>query len=39
MKIGEKKTLEIPAKLAYGEYDPENTQEVPKSQLYDFEKA
>jgi FKBP-type peptidyl-prolyl cis-trans isomerase 2 len=39
MKIGDKKTLKIPAKEAYGERDPKNTQEVPKAQLGEFEKA
>jgi peptidylprolyl isomerase len=39
MKIWDKKTLKIPAKEAYGERDPKNTQEVPKAQLGEFEKA
>lgn len=39
MKIGEKKTLNLAAKDAYGEYDEKNIQEVKKSDLSDFEKA
>jgi peptidylprolyl isomerase len=38
MKIGEKKTLNIAARDAYGEYDPKNLQDVPREQLADFEK-
>lgn len=39
MKIGEKKTLNIKAKDAYGEYDPTRIQETNKSDLKQFEDA
>lgn len=39
MKIGDKKTLTLPAAEAYGEYDESRVQVVPKEQLSDFEAA
>jgi FKBP-type peptidyl-prolyl cis-trans isomerase 2 len=40
MKIGQTKTITIPAKEAYGEWSETNIQEVPLSQLPpgDYEK-
>ena len=35
MKVGEKKTITIPAADAYGEYDPEMVKDVPRSDLPD----
>jgi len=39
MQIGDKKTLTLEAKDAYGEYDENNTQSVPKKELVSFEQA
>ncbi|MDP2090900.1 MAG: peptidylprolyl isomerase [Candidatus Gracilibacteria bacterium] len=39
MKIGDKKTLKLAPKDAYGEYDKNNTQVVPKTQLKSFTDA
>jgi FKBP-type peptidyl-prolyl cis-trans isomerase 2 len=39
MKVWEKKTIKISPQDGYGERDPKNTQEVPKAQLEEFEKA
>lgn len=36
MKVGDKKTVKIEAKDAYGEYDKEKVQVVPKEQLKSF---
>lgn len=39
MKLWEKKTLNIKAKDAYGEYDPSKVQEIKKEELKQFEDA
>jgi FKBP-type peptidyl-prolyl cis-trans isomerase 2 len=39
MKVWEKKTIKISPQDGYGERDPSNTNEVPKSELIDFVKA
>ena len=33
MKVGDQKTVEIPPEEAYGEYDPESTQEAKKDEF------
>lgn len=38
MAVGEKKTVTIPAKDAYGEYNPQAVQTVPVSQVPDADK-
>lgn len=38
MKIGDKKSITLEPREAYGEIDPENKQVIQKSDLYDFEK-
>lgn len=39
MKILDKKTINLEAKDAYGEYDEKNIQEIPKKDLAQFEEA
>lgn len=39
MKLGEKKTVRIPAVHAYGEYDPRNVVQVPRDQFPGVENA
>jgi peptidylprolyl isomerase len=39
LKIGEKKSITLEPKDAYGEYDEKNTQTLPKDQLTSFTDA
>ena len=37
MEVGEEKTITVPASEAYGEYNPEMTQELPRDQFQGIE--